>query len=256
MLSFVGLGLWDEKDVTLKGLEEIRRCDAVYAEFYTSPMGVSLENIERVCKKSITVLSREEVEDGTRLLEEATQHNICLLTGGDAMAATTHVDLRLRARELGIETKLVHGVSIVSAAAGALGLQIYKFGRIISIARPSAGFFPLSPYDALRDNLRAGMHSLLLLDTVPKALSAGEALDILLKMERRKKKGVVNDETLVAVVARVSAPDETVRAGFVHDMRAVDMGPPPHAIVIPGALHPVEARALMVLASAPENFFE
>lgn len=33
MLTFVGLGLYGKKDITLKGLEAIRDADVVYAEF-------------------------------------------------------------------------------------------------------------------------------------------------------------------------------------------------------------------------------
>ncbi len=44
MLTFIGLGLFDEYDISLKGLEAIREADLVYAEFYTSClMGTNLE---------------------------------------------------------------------------------------------------------------------------------------------------------------------------------------------------------------------
>ena len=33
MLTFIGLGLYDEKDITVKGLEAVKMVDAVYAEF-------------------------------------------------------------------------------------------------------------------------------------------------------------------------------------------------------------------------------
>ena len=36
MLYLVGLGLYDEKDISLKGLEALKRADVVYAEFYTA----------------------------------------------------------------------------------------------------------------------------------------------------------------------------------------------------------------------------
>jgi len=35
-LVFVGLGLYDEQDVSLKGLQELKAADAVFAEFYTA----------------------------------------------------------------------------------------------------------------------------------------------------------------------------------------------------------------------------
>ena len=36
VLYIVGLGLGDERDVTVKGLEAIRRCEVLHLEYYTS----------------------------------------------------------------------------------------------------------------------------------------------------------------------------------------------------------------------------
>jgi hypothetical protein len=36
----VGLGLGDEKDITMNGLEIVRRCDRVFLEHYTAVLGV------------------------------------------------------------------------------------------------------------------------------------------------------------------------------------------------------------------------
>lgn len=42
MLYVVGLGLGDEKDITVRGLEAVRRCDKVYLEAYTSLLALGL----------------------------------------------------------------------------------------------------------------------------------------------------------------------------------------------------------------------
>jgi len=253
MLSFIGLGLWDERDITIKALEEARKCDKVYAEFYTSKMGVETEKIERMIGKKITVLEREEVEDGEKLLEEAEKLHVCLLTAGDPMAATTHVDLRIRAIERGIKTKVYHGISIVSASASLLGLQIYKFGRVASIVKPSENYFPLSPYDVIKENTMAGMHSLLLLDISDECMEANEAMELLLEMEKRKKGGIITADTLIAVVARVSSDDALARAGYIKDLIKEDFGRTPHSLIIPGKLHFMEAKALVTIAKAPKE---
>jgi len=39
MLTFVGLGLHDHRDVSIRGLEAIRRADTVFFEGYTSRLG-------------------------------------------------------------------------------------------------------------------------------------------------------------------------------------------------------------------------
>ena len=256
MLSFIGLGLWDEKDITLKGLEEAKKCDKLYAEFYTSKMGVTIEKIEKLIGKKIEILSREEIEDGENLLKEAEEQHICLLTAGDPMAATTHVDLRLRAIERGIKTKVIHGVSIVSAAASLLGLQIYKFGKVVSIARPHGNYFPISPYESIKDNLKMGLHSLLLLDTTNGYMTANEAIEILLEMEERKKDGILSNDTLLAVVARVSSPNALAKAGYIGELIKENFGETPHSIILPGKLHIVEAKALVKIANAPKEILK
>lgn len=43
MLYFIGLGLGDAKDISVKGLEAIKRCKRVYLEAYTSLLTVGKE---------------------------------------------------------------------------------------------------------------------------------------------------------------------------------------------------------------------
>lgn len=45
MFYVIGLGLGDAKDVTVKGLEIIRKCDRVYLESYTSVLTVQQETL-------------------------------------------------------------------------------------------------------------------------------------------------------------------------------------------------------------------
>lgn len=50
MLYIIGLGLGDEKDITLRGLEAVRRCDKVYIEAYTSLLsfGISSDGLSKL----------------------------------------------------------------------------------------------------------------------------------------------------------------------------------------------------------------
>ncbi|MDI6640243.1 MAG: SAM-dependent methyltransferase, partial [Methanocellales archaeon] len=83
MLTFIGLGLYDEKDITLKGLEAIKDADLVFAEFYTSALaGSTLETMEQLYGKKIVVLSREDVERADQILTRAKDQNVVLLSGG------------------------------------------------------------------------------------------------------------------------------------------------------------------------------
>lgn len=53
MLYLVGLGLSDEKDVTVRGLEAIKGSERVYLEAYTSILGVGKERLVRPLSLSL-----------------------------------------------------------------------------------------------------------------------------------------------------------------------------------------------------------
>ncbi|MEM4702659.1 MAG: SAM-dependent methyltransferase, partial [Archaeoglobaceae archaeon] len=63
MLFLIGIGLWDEKDITIRGLEAVKSADVVFAEFYTSIIGASVEDLEKFFEKKINVLKREDLEE-------------------------------------------------------------------------------------------------------------------------------------------------------------------------------------------------
>ena len=47
MLYMIGLGLGDEKDVTLKGWQAIKECKMLFLEAYTSILGVDTKKLVR-----------------------------------------------------------------------------------------------------------------------------------------------------------------------------------------------------------------
>jgi len=252
MLTFIGLGLFDEKDISVKGLEEIKKSDKVFAEFYTAKLvGTSIKKLEELYEKKITVLSREQTEKGDIVIDSAEKQNTVFLTAGDPMTATTHVDLRIRAIKKGIKTSVVHGSSIVTAVSGLLGLQNYKFGRTTTLAYPEGEYFPTSPLDVIKDNLKMGLHTLVLLDIQAdkdRFMNANEAMDLLLQMERKTKNNVISKESVVCVVARAGSKEPIVRAGAIKELGKIDFGPPLHSLVIPGKLHFMETESLVALA--------
>ncbi|MBU2565430.1 MAG: diphthine synthase [Candidatus Thermoplasmatota archaeon] len=255
MLVFIGLGLFDEKDVTVKGFEEAKKCDMVFAEFYTARLiGTSKEKLESLFGKEIKILNRKEVEDGRIILDEAKNKNIAFLTPGDPMTATTHITLRIQAKEMGIKTKIVHGVSIVSAASGLLGLQSYKFGRTTTIPFPEKDYLPESPYEVIRQNKENGLHTLILLDIKPdRLMTANEGMKVLLRIEEKRKEKIVTPDTLMCVVARAGSDDCLISADYVKNLLNKDFGTPMHSLIIPGNLHFMEAESLIKLAGAPES---
>ena len=252
MLTFVGLGLWDEKDVSVRGLEAIRGADEVYAEWYTAHLGgASPEKLTSFYGRPVTFLDRDPLEKGDDLIDAARTRNVVLLAVGDSMTATTHVELRVRAAAEGIPTRVIHGASIATAAAGLLGLTSYKFGRATTIVFPDGTYFPTSPYDVVRDNRARGLHTLCLLDlraSEARYMTAGEGARLLLRMEAERREGVLADDTEAYALARAGSPEPGVWRGALAALAKADVGPPLHALVVPGKLQHFEEDAVRALA--------
>jgi diphthine synthase len=254
-LVFVGLGLYDEHDISIKGLQELKDCELVFAEFYTSKPGrFDQKSFENTIGKHVQVLSRQDTEQSDTILNQAATHHVALLTWGDPMVATTHIDLRLRAMKKGITTRIIHGSSIATAVPGLLGLQHYKFGRTTTVAYPEKEYFPTSPYTVIQENKKMGLHTLVLLDIQAESdryMTANEGLDHLLRMESTCKKHLFSNQSIACVVARAGAPDVLVAANTFERLRSMNFGPPLHTLVIPGTLHFMEQEALELLAGLP-----
>ena len=261
-LVFIGLGLYNEKDISVRGLEELKEADTVFAEFYTSLMPVlSIENLEKMIGKPVNVVSRRvlEEEDGKQLFEAAKKGKVAFLVQGDPMIATTHVDLRISAEKKGIKTRVVHGASVVSAVRGISGLQNYKFGKAVTVPFSEGGIVSETPYNVIMENKQRGLHTMCYLDikaVEKRYLTVNEALRMLLDVEKTRRQQVVTPETLVVGVARAGSPEPTVKAGFVEDVLNYDFGEPPHTLIFVGKLHFMEAEALTALAGAPKEVLE
>ncbi|HEX7445008.1 MAG TPA: diphthine synthase [Methanothrix sp.] len=261
MLYFIGLGLYDESDISVKGLEAVRAANKVYAEFYTSRlMGTTSEKLEALYGKRVSLLSREEVEVDPVWLEEAREKDVAFLVGGDAMVSTTHLDLRLRAAKMGIRTRVIHASSIVTAVSGMCGLQNYRFGRSTTIPFPymSRGkrIIPETPYQVLLENLGRNLHTMLFLDIqsqpVERYMTVNEGATLLLEMQE-KAGGRILDNTLGIGIARAGSLDATVRADLLPCLTSFDFGGPLQIMIIPAKLHFMEAEGLRILADAPAS---
>ena len=244
-LYFIGLGLNNEKDITINGLEAIKKCDVVYLENYTSFLNCTKEQLEKFYNKKIILARRNIVEsDDNEIIENAKTKNVAFLVSGDSLVATTHIDLFLRAKKEGIKCNVVHNASIVSAVA-VTGLQVYKFGKTTSI--PLENDDISTPYDVLKNNLSLGLHTLFLLDINPdeeKFLSVNNAIRYLLKVELKKNEKVFYEKTLCVGCARIGSESQIIKAGTAKDLLKFDFGKPVNCLIVPGKLHFVEEEAL------------
>lgn len=257
-LVFIGLGLHDCLDISLRGLEEVRRADYVFAEFYTSLMpGFKIDEFRRLTGRDIIIVSRRDVEDedGRIILERAMRNRVVFLVPGDPMIATTHVALRIRAEKMGIKTRVIHGASILSAAIGLSGLQNYRFGKSVTIPFPSNGILSQTPYVVISENKARNLHTLCFLDIDAekgKYMTIRKALEILMMLEEINRRGLIREDSLAIGIARAGSDEPVVKADAIRSLMEFNFGSPPHTLIIPAnRLHFMEAEALIVLAGAP-----
>ncbi|MDV3277667.1 MAG: diphthine synthase [Nitrososphaerales archaeon] len=250
-LTFVGLGL-GPKGVSLEGLVELRTADEVFLEYYTTPHDPALVGeLERQSGRHLTIVDRAFVEDGRSLLAAAKSRKVVLAVPGDPMIATTHAELRVRAIRAGIEARVVHGVTIASAAASASGLHSYKFSRTVTITRESVKRLSQA-YQILHENLLEGAHTLLLLEfdvERGEGVTPNEAIRGLLAAEADFKRAVVSTSCFALVLSRVGRVDASSRAGTLAELEGFDYLQPPHSVIIPGKLHFTEVESIAAIFS-------
>lgn len=247
MLTFIGLGLYDLRDISLKGMEAVQSADLVYLEYYTSRlMGTSVHEMEEWYKKPIRILLREDVEvHPGDIIAAAGRQDVVFLTGGDPMVSTTHMDLRIRAVQAGVDTKIIHGASIASAACGLCGLQNYRFGKSCSLPFPAKNWFPTTPLYVIRSNRERDLHSLVYLDIQDdRFMTIKEGLAILGILAEREDYLI----PLVIGIARAGSKEPMVRAGTIQEVHNHFFGEPLHILVVPASLHPVEEEYLICFA--------
>jgi diphthine synthase len=238
MLYLIGLGIWDELDISLKGAEACRKCKEVYAELYTARWGGSLANLEKIIGKKIHILERPDLEDDSlELLKRAKSADIAVLFPGDPLSATTHLSLVAEARKKGIPAKVIHSSSIFTAVAEC-GLSLYKFGKTISIPSVQPNFSPTSFTEGILDNRKMGLHTLCLLDI---GMNVPQAVQMLLDLEKHARK-IISDQKIVAACG-LGSDKQRIVYKEASELLKESMSPPA-VLIIPGKLHFTESEYL------------
>ena len=243
MLSFVGLGLYDEQSITLRGQNRLQAADRVFIETYTSKLaGTTLDKLSDFHGVEIEHRDRDGVEqDPAPILDAAEAGHAAFVTAGDPMIATTHVDLRLRAAQRDIETEVIHGVTAQAAASSLTGLQNYRFGPATTLPFPwahGADGVPSSVIETITDNLERDLHTLVFLDIKARRdeyMTADTGAELLTS---------AFDDQLAVGIARAGSDDPVLKAGALDELADYSFGKPLHMLVIPGTLHEMEAQAV------------
>jgi diphthine methyl ester synthase len=261
MLHIIGLGLGNEKDITLNALDAIKKCNKVYLESYTSILKCDVSDLEKLYGKEIILADRDMVEKNAEstILKDALENDIAFLVVGDVFGATTHTDIILRAKNKGITLKYYYNASIMNAI-GVTGLELYKFGKTTSMVFFDDNWKPTTAYDVVYMNKNNGLHTLVLLDIKtaepskedimkdshlkkalpPRFMTIKECLEQFILLEKEKKQRLFNENVKVIGCARIGSDDFVVKYGTIKDLISFDFGGPLHSIIIPGKLHFME----------------
>lgn len=266
MLHLIGIGAKKE-DINFEMKEAISKCERVFLEYYTSFYDDSFEELSKFLGKEIEICDRVDIESKVeeKILEPSKKSDIALLILGDPLIATTHTDLILRTKEMGVKIKVYPNISIANQITKT-GLQFYKFGKITSIPFFNDKFMPRTPYIVFMDNYKMGAHSLFLLDLNPsndvankghdKYLSVSKALEFLIQIPKlmvdeeeieEKEGSFIDYETDVVVCSRLGFKDEIIKFGTFEEIIELDKKEPfsePVCIIIPGDLHDIENEFL------------
>lgn len=236
-LYFIGLGLNDKKDISVKGLDIVKKCDIVYFDNYTSKLSCSVSDLEKFYGKKIVVANRDFVEKGYKIMEEAKSKEVAFLVIGDVFSATTHIELFFRAKKLGIKVKVVHNASVLTAV-GITGLQLYKFGKVTSIPFENENI--KTPIEVLEGNRKLGLHTLFLLDLEPeknKFMKVSDAVKYLIKNN-------VNERLLAIGCGGLGSDKPEIIVSKLIELKKDRVKKVPQCLIVPGKLHFMEVEAI------------
>ncbi len=246
-LHMIGIGLDSDKDITLKGLERIKKSSRIFLESYTSRLNVSKEDLENAWGVEIEDAGREMVEKRSDdIISPAKDSDVAFLVIGDIFGATTHTDLILRAKEKGIGYTLTHNASIINAVSET-GLELYKFGKTTSIPFWTDSYKPETAYDVIAMNKNNGLHTLALLDIKAEEnrfMRVHDAIMILEEIEKKRGEGVISSDMFAVGCARMGSDNSTIFSGTLEELKKKDYGEPLHCLIIPGKMHFVEEDML------------
>ncbi len=224
----IGLGL-DKNSISADAVETLKKCDKIYLENYTVKFPYSLDELGF----DFELVNREFVES-EKVLSNAKDKTIALLVYGDALSATTHTHLILSCKKQGIEYKIFHNSSIMTAVAET-GLSLYKFGKVASLPNwKEHKNKPKSFMDYLKENKKIEAHTLILADI---------GLNFERAIEQLKESGFDMKEKIV-ILSNAGLNSQKI---FYETPEKIKKVHEPYCIIVPGKMGEYEESALKEL---------
>jgi len=229
-LYLIGLGL-TTRGISLHGKKILKNVKKIYLESYTVEFPYTKKELEKELKIKMIDADREFVES-EEIVSMAKDEDVALLVYGSPLMATTHISLINRCKSDKMKYSVLHAGSVFDAVAES-GLSFYRFGKTASLPAWSEGHEPTSFMEIVKDNLKIGAHTLLL-------------IDIGLDFDRARKQLIEGGvEGKVIVCSRLGVKSRF----YFDDLERIDASKvkAPFCIIIPGKIEEYEKEALNLL---------
>ena len=254
------------QDVTLRGREVINTCSKRFFDrrsFSILKTTGDDRSVSKLLDSEYEMFDLAQSEDVLSMLREGISVSVCVW--GDPLVFTEYQALLALATSNGTPFEVVHNTSIVSCI-GSCGLQLYTFGGTVSFP-PIASIFDNNAllskigekdsfFEKLLVNRRNGWHTLCLLHAVPNSLnfsavgySCQAAAKLLLKAIGLCPSAHLKGSDKVIAVSGIGSSDSNFKLSTLEELAEappVDGGV--HALIIPGAMHPLEQDCLTLLS--------
>jgi diphthine synthase len=233
--NLIGLGM-NANSLTLEAIEALKSSDKVFLENYTVDLPYGIEKLHRNINKRLILLERSIVES-EEIVDDSKKENISLLVYGDALSATTHLQLILACKQKKVDYKIFHNASVMNVVAET-GLQLYKFGKTASM--PSWKEHtnkPTSFMKYIKENQSINAHTLLLTDI---GLKISDALK---QLKESSKKENVKLPKKIVVCSNIGTPKQKIIYESLENLKMKKILLP-FCFIIPGDLHFTEEEFL------------
>jgi len=255
MLRFIGLGLSID-NIPIGNLKKLFECQKIFIDSYTSIWFPNIDVLVDILVnsgKSVVVARRDDLEGSAiqRILSESRDYDICIATPGDPFIATTHSAILSEALRMGIAVEISPSSSIINVGISMSCLQIYRFGKIVTVVRPKNGIVYEYPFDVLKLNRELNLHTLMLLEIDVENnyyMNPREAIEILLEIQRMRGEEILSkDDKIIVLEALMSSSGRIYIESVENILRRNpdEYRSYPYTIIIPArVLHPIERECL------------
>lgn len=231
----IGTGM-DKNSLTAEALEKLKVCEKIYLENYTVNFPYSIKELESQYNLEITEINRTKTENES-ILKEAKKKEVALLAYGDALSATTHIQLILECKKQEIPYKVFHNASIMTTIAET-GLSLYKFGKTASMPNWTEHTNkPTSFMNYIKENQSIKAHTLILTDI------GLEMKNAIRQLQKSSKETNISLPEKIIAISNAGTLSQKIFYDSLENLENKKI-PMPFCLIIPTELHFLEKETI------------